>query len=91
MEIFHGSCKEFGLDEEQMKKLKSITRRIEKASKELDDLGLYIFGSDVGGFIRSSNYWLAEIRGNSFDGGTGDKDYNLNEDGEYVVTDKYHY
>jgi len=70
-------CEAAGLDE---KKVASITRRISKAAKEADEMGLYLFGGGAGypgsGTLRfrddpEKGCLIVAVLDGCFDGGDG--------------------
>lgn len=78
--VYDEKCKEFGLD---IKKVTSIVKRLSKAAKEADELGLYIFGGSGSGDLRfggsdiqgPGHSVVADLDG-TFDGGAGGDHYS---------------
>ena len=83
-------CRSAGFDDEQIKKIESIARRISKCGKEAAALGIEIFGGcNGGGTLRfndsmdsqiSRKLVLADLDGD-FDGGDGGADRLDDDDG----------
>jgi len=78
MHVESERCEKFGLDEERVK---SIARRISRAEKEAEALGLVVFGGIGRGSLRFQSALMkgtasevADLDG-CFDGGDGGDDY----------------
>ncbi len=83
MTIYEDEVRAAGFDEDQLKRIASISRRISKAAKEASGMGIEIFGGTGNGTLRyndkkgeesgatsSSGLILSELDG-CFDGGCG--------------------
>ena len=87
MYINDAECRAAGYSGDDIKKIKSIARRLSKAAEEASLLNIKVFGGSGGGTLRSMSQdtdgqlILAVLDGN-FDGGIGDT--HQDDDGLWV-------